>query len=263
MNLKTNLKLKLNMTNRTIKTLCALTLTSLQLLMAQEPAKPIQARVESASTIPRNKFNEPVFNLDFPGGSPKDLVKAIEAASKHPVNAVIPDDAADFRIPALKMRDVNLSQLLNAVSMTSQKTVRRVAGFTNSGLRNYATDTSGFNWRSEGNDENRVWYLMATKPLGDLEEPQRPKTCRFYQLAPYLANYKIEDVTTAIKIGWDLLGEKDQPTLKFHTETQLLIAVGYPNNLEIIDSVLRELSSKAKNTSMEAERKAAGTPVAK
>jgi hypothetical protein len=48
-------------------------------------------------------------------------------------------------------------------------------------------------------------------------------------------------VTTAVQAGWKMLGEKETPQLNFHEETKLLIAVGEPTKLELIDSVLAEL----------------------
>src|ERR1044071_3265716 len=61
------------------------------------------------------------FSLDFHGGTPAELVKAIEKATSKPLNAIIPDDSADVRLPALKMNDVNVSQLFNALEQASQK----------------------------------------------------------------------------------------------------------------------------------------------
>lgn len=38
-----------------------------------------------------------------------------------------------------------------------------------------------------------------------------------------------------------MLGESSPPKISFHKDTKLLIAVGEPNKLEIIDSVLKAL----------------------
>ena len=66
---------------------------------------------------------------------------------------------------------------------------------------------------------------------------------RFYSLAPYLrADITVDDITTAIRTGWELRGVKAPPTLKFHQETQLLIAVGQPEELATIVDVLDVLT---------------------
>jgi hypothetical protein len=55
----------------------------------------------------------------------------------------------------------------------------------------------------------------------------------------------IDDITTAIKTGAKMLGETDEPTMSFHKDTRLLIAVGEPSRLDIIDSALRALQQTA------------------
>src|ERR1019366_7529267 len=43
------------------------------------------------------------FSLDFPGGTPQQLVTAIEKAMSKPLNVIIPAEHADFKLPPLKM----------------------------------------------------------------------------------------------------------------------------------------------------------------
>ena len=68
------------------------------------------------------------FNLDFPGGTPIELVAAIEKATGKPLNAIIPKEDADLQMPPLKMSDVAVPQLFAALKAASQKqiTVSRV-----------------------------------------------------------------------------------------------------------------------------------------
>ena len=56
------------------------------------------------------------FNLDFPGGTPKELVAAIEKAMGRPLNAIVPDELADTKLPALKMNSVDVAQLFSALT---------------------------------------------------------------------------------------------------------------------------------------------------
>jgi hypothetical protein len=71
------------------------------------------------------------------------------------------------------------------------------------------------------------------------------KACRFYLLSPYLERgLTVDDITTAIQTGWKMLGDSSTtPSISFHKETKLLIAVGEPGKLEVIDAVLRALES--------------------
>src|SRR5438876_8556041 len=55
------------------------------------------------------------FDLDFAGGTPRQLVEAIEKASGRPLNAVILDDDAHFQLPPLKMRSVAVPELFAAL----------------------------------------------------------------------------------------------------------------------------------------------------
>jgi hypothetical protein len=62
-------------------------------------------------------------------------------------------------------------------------------------------------------------------------------------LSPYLdAGYKVEDITTAIKTAWDMLGIAQGPEMKYHKDTKLLIAVGEADKLQMIDEALGQLS---------------------
>ena len=55
----------------------------------------------------------------------------------------------------------------------------------------------------------------------------------------------VDDITTAIQTGWKMLGEENPPKISFHKDTKLLIAVGEPDKLEIIDAVLNSLQPPA------------------
>src|SRR5690242_14620396 len=60
------------------------------------------------------------FDLDFAGGTPNDLVRAIEKATGKPLNIVIPTGAADVPLPPLKMRGITVAELFKALQAASQ-----------------------------------------------------------------------------------------------------------------------------------------------
>ena len=75
-----------------------------------------------------------------------------------------------------------------------------------------------------------------------LDKAPPEKICRFYSLAPYLERgLTVDDITTAIQTGWKMMDDSDTPTIRFHKETKLLIAVGERSKLETIDAVLMAL----------------------
>src|SRR6185436_21045190 len=69
------------------------------------------------------------------------------------------------------------------------------------------------------------------------------RTVRVFNLRGVLDEYTIEDVTTAIKGAWDLMNSGEEPTVKYHKDTKLLIVVGTPNQLAVVSQVITELST--------------------
>jgi hypothetical protein len=185
------------------------------------------------------------FNLDFPGGTPKELVVAIQKALGKPLNAIIPDELAATKLPALKMNDVDVAQLFQALAAASRKSEAVVSGnYSPLGGTSYqiAETSCGFRQGSEGRTtDETIWYFYAQKPAFP-PFASSAKVCRFYSLAPYLdRGTSVDDITTAIETGWKMLGEPSPPTISFHKDTKLLIAVGEPTKLETISAVLTAL----------------------
>ena len=89
-----------------------------------------------------------------------------------------------------------------------------------------------------------IWYFYVEKPATSPQvAPVVPKVCRYYPLTSHLERgLTVDDITTAIQTGWKMLGDQETPTISFHKETKLLIAVGDPAKLETIDAVLKALS---------------------
>jgi hypothetical protein len=163
------------------------------------------------------------------------------------LNAIIPDDLAATKLPALKMNSVDVSQLFKALTAASLKSeaVSSSSGFP-PGRPGYSIHQTNYGFRqgSEGRpSDDTIWYFYAEKPiLPPFASPD--KICRFYSLAPYLdTGVSVDDITTAMETGWKMLGETARPTISFHKDTKLLIAVGEPSKLEIIDAVLKALGS--------------------
>ena len=173
--------------------------------------------------------NAPVltkFNLDFPGGTPKQLANAIEKAMGRPFNKIIPNEDDDLQLPPLKMNNVDIAQLFSALQQASKFT------------------PVGYGFMTEGaRSDDSVWSFVSDRH----QPPPLPKVCRFYALSRYLERgLKVEDIITAVQTGWKMQGDTSPPQINYHKETKLLIAVGEPDKLEIINAVLQTLdSSKA------------------
>jgi hypothetical protein len=207
------------------------------------PAGDFQQRLQRIVDRANPPANQPTltkFNLDFPGGTPAELVKAIENATGKPLNAIIPTEDADIQLPPLKMNDVVTPQLFAALEAASRKTVAvQNQMFGNS----YSQVTTDYGFKTSDNPitDTSIWYFHAEKPtLPPVVSNER--ICRFYQLASYLdRGFTVDDVTTAVQTGWKMAGVNPPPELNYHKETKLLIAYGQPDDLNIIQSVLQSL----------------------
>ena len=208
----------------------------------------LQNIIQRASAPPSAEPGLTKFNLDFPGGTPKELVAAIEKATGRPLNAIVPDELANAKLPSLKMNSVDVSQLFQALAAASHKSEAVISGTGSPyGPSSYqiANTSCGFRMGSEGKlSDDTIWYFYVEKPtLPPLSSSAR--VCRFYSLAPYLdRGVTVDDITTAIETGWKMLGETSLPMISFHKDTKLLIAVGEPSKLEPIDAVLKALGSQ-------------------
>ena len=187
------------------------------------------------------------FNLNFSGGTPLMLTKAIEKATSKPLNVVIPPEHAEVKLPPLEMKNVDVQQLFEALQAASMKREAYVTGNAYGGLptpaQSYQIANTAYGFRTQGRvTDESIWYFFAEKPVGPPLSP--PKASRFYSLAPYIERgLSVDDITTAIQTSWKMLGDKDTPNISFHKDTKLLIAVGEPGKLETIDAVLRALQS--------------------
>jgi hypothetical protein len=187
------------------------------------------------------------FDLDFPGGTPGQLVGAVEKAMGKPLNAIILSEDANVQLPPLKMNNVDVAQLFQALQSASMKREAYVSSTYYGGLggpsSSYQVMVTSYGFKTSGTPtDDSVWYFYTERPA--FPPLVQAKSCRFYLLAPYLdRGLTVDDITTAIQTGWKMLGDASPPKISFHKETKLLIAVGEPSKLEIIDAVLKALEA--------------------
>ncbi|MGA9779725.1 MAG: hypothetical protein ACLPRE_05830 [Limisphaerales bacterium] len=197
----------------------------------------------------------PKFDLNFPGGTPEQLVKAIEKETGKPLNAVIPDDCKDLKMPAFSVKNVTVAQVFKALEQVSQQTERftvldpRDRSIGGNGSDVYI-NTSHYGFQTEGAPtENSIWFFYWDK--GKEHAPWQvlsSTVCKFYQLEPYLdAGYTVDDVTSAVETGWKMLGVTNPPAISYHKETKMLIAVGEEDKVNLIGDVLKQLSTEKPN----------------
>ena len=232
--------------------LLALLLTPVfgQSVPPRPPSGTFQTRLQQMIEQANVATNPPIltkFNLDFPGGTPAELVKAIEKATGKPLNAIIPTEDADILLPALQMNGVVTPQLFTALEAASPKTVavqnRMFGNLGNPYGQPYGQFTTEYWFRTADGpiSDTSIWYFHADKPtlppVGFTD-----KICQFYSLSPYLdRGFTVDDITTAIQTGWKMQGDASAAELNYHKETKLLIAFGEPYQLQTIQNVLNTL----------------------
>jgi hypothetical protein len=190
------------------------------------PASPVPGQTPAAKPLK-------VFDLDFPGGPPQELVKAIERALGASLNVIVSKQDADVELPALKLKRVTVPELFEALRILgrdmSATRERMVYEFVSSGPPKHET----------------IWiFHCVRRTTPPTPEKTDNKICRFYNLKTILdaGAIKMEDLKTAVETGWTGLGVQSMPKLVFHRETGLLIAVGAPEHLMLIDDMIRQLS---------------------
>jgi hypothetical protein len=195
------------------------------------------------------------FDLDFPGGTAKDLVKAVEKATDKPLNAVIPDDCKDLQMPAFSIKNVTVAQLFQALEQASHISERfivldpRDRSIGGGGSDVYGK-TAHYGFRTEGEPtDNSIWYFYWDNRADERVPWQvvSSTVCKFYQLGPYLeAGYKVDDVTTAVETAWKMLGVTNAPAISYHKDTKVLIVVGKQEQVDLVGEVLKQLSTTPK-----------------
>ena len=186
------------------------------------------------------------FSIDFPGGTPSQFVKVVEKAAGKPLNVIINKDDENVELPSLKMDDVDIERLFNALEKASVKTGYQDTGGTYpGGGRAYSSYRFGYGFKTEGEiSDKTIWYFHYDKPSMPPSVPM-PKVSQFYSLADYLeAGLTVDDITTVIQNGWKMAGVNPTPELKYHKETKLLMAYGEPEKMATIDNVLKVLKPK-------------------
>src|SRR5689334_21462467 len=89
---------------------------------AIKPPPPVSNTIDPATGLPTSE-NDPLmemrFDINFNGGPPKIFIETVERASKIPLNAIIPEEHNDFILPPVKLRNVTLPQLFDALIKSS------------------------------------------------------------------------------------------------------------------------------------------------
>ena len=224
-----------------LKTSILLLLSTAATLLAQAPVpspQPTRQAVQNAPAV----GDLSRFDLDFRGGTPKELVDSLGQAMGKQVNVIIIDSASKVRLPPVRVRNATVNDVFNAIATASQREVAIPSG---QNTIQYKVVQCRFTPSGNSITDDTVWSFVSNET--DLEEQtlrlnQPKRELAHFQLRDYLSDtLTVEDITTSIRTGWEMLAVKNPPDLKFHKETGILIAAGDPQLLDQIPMLLKQL----------------------
>jgi hypothetical protein len=156
-------------------------------------------------------------DIDFSGGSIRDFVVAIQEESGVTPNVILSATASELVIPPVSLRSVSIGNLIMAL---------------------------------EGLQEVAGYKIMVVPARDDLmtvsairvREPNPKMSMAFDLKSIFERGYSIDDIVTAIETAWKMQAASHDAELKFHKETNLLLAVGSRDDLRTVEAILETIS---------------------
>ena len=178
------------------------------------------------------------FDLDFHGGTPAELVAAIQTATGRTLNAIVPSESAYVKLPPLKMKNVDVNELFRALLLASHH--RNMHAMAQGGAVKGGPPVDLFcGFRTDGPvTDDSIWYFHNDGIFPAVVG----QSVRFYPLGAYLErSITVDDIIGAAQDAWKMLGLRTMPATHYNEKTKLLIAVGRGSQLDVIDNVLKAL----------------------
>ncbi len=209
----------------------------------------------------------PRMDFRFDGLPLTETIKSIQeqyhkAATPKYLNVVIGEhlrELAETNLVTLDVKQVTVDELLKLMGGASQRGISwkpvpyaQTGQPGKAGFSFIAVTASGGNPTYLLQSEYPAGYRpespapMNIQPAPPATPPAEPKRVSYFSLEPLLDRYKVEDITTAMKLGWELGGSKDLPTMKFHEETKLLVVSANEEQMQVINQVIQNLTSIVK-----------------
>ena len=233
-------------------------ITFVPIAYSQNAARPVAApAVPAALGASSEAESGPLIRVKFKGGKVKEFVDAVSEALKAStgkqeaiVNVIIPPDCEHAVIPTIDVLNVTVGQLFAAVSAGSQREIPVQTSITQaSGTRSSTVQYKAVQYSfvpSSSNGAEPVWTFVYPNGGTQPPIPAEPKELRYFQISQFLEHFTVEDITTAVTMGWKTAekadDEKRGATLSFHDETGLLIGSGTDAELRMVDEVLKQLT---------------------
>jgi len=209
------------------------------LSLAADPAKPAKpTRTTDGDPDPWHR-RLPDFQAD---GLPLSEV-ANALSEKFPEVNFVLDPVVKETMVAMKLRSVTLEDIFTAIGITTQ---------TGSGAIDPTTGIPPHGAVQANKVSDRmVSFTLRQSPTPEITKP----ICRAFSLARYLDGKSeadsakaLEDVEQVLELCWSLLrgansssAKLGAPNLSLHRATKLLVVVGQPDQIEVVQQVIGEL----------------------
>ena len=204
----------------------------------------------------------PRMDFRFDGVPLTEAIKLIQAqfhqaAAPKYLNIVIGEhlrELAETNNVTLDVKQVTVAEVLSLIGRASQGSLFNP--YDGNSLK------GGFSFASAtASGGNPTYLLQSEYPVGyspvrvmvanQSPSPVEHKTLSYFSLEPLLERYKVEDITTAMKLGWELSGTKGLPTMKFHEETKLLVVSATDEQMLVVNQVIQNLTAVVKTKPQE------------
>lgn len=184
------------------------------LSVSAQPKRPLPVRPKTTQT------NPDLYDVVFPGGTLESLIQMIFEQNQRPANVVLEENVKGVIVPPLQLQGVRMASLAETLdySMGSQLDYRK------------ADNLIAFYHR-------RVDAYVSIYNIQHLIEQEDPSLA-----------YSLNDVTTAIQTAWQMYDYKQDPQMKVHEATFLIIVQATKGEHQIVHDVLSRLTKADRRT---------------
>lgn len=211
---------------------------------AQQPGQP--ARAADAS----EEVQGPIINLEFPGGTLREYIAAVQrAAGQETVNVLVPAEAANLPLPPISMKQVSARTALEALRWAFPQRSPHVVRIVPVGGPGSVSPTFAVEYVPTG----IVSASGATPP------PDRVDVLSIRDLidpADGGAGLPVEALLTSVEAALALNGTDRKPELRFHEASGLLIVRGTVDQIDIVRDLVDEIQADTKRRRVAARERA-------
>ncbi len=180
------------------------------------------------STQAEEELLATTFDLKFPGGTVEEYVEAIRD-TVNDVNIVVMPEATELYLEPFDLHQVDLYAAINLLQGLSEKTTSKTVTIITE-----LTEA----WSTTAKD------IIVVQAKVHEHSVSIPKTHLVISVSDLFQEdgFTHEDMATAIETAMSISSDiYDEPDVRFHEETGLIIARGHPDQMATIEQVIDQL----------------------